>query len=146
MTATKVTRTETTDAITKLREMLPPGSTVYTIVRRVSQSGMSRHISVVLPHGREINDITYLVARALEMKRDLDTGGIVMRGAGMDMGFALVYDLSHVLYPDGFGCIGPACPSNDHRNGDRNYVPHIANGMDDHWHTSGGYAISHRSL
>src|SRR5207249_3169947 len=29
-------------------------------------------------------------------------------GAGMDMGFDLVYKLSRVLFPDGFGCLGGA--------------------------------------
>lgn len=168
---TAATRTETVEAVAKLREMLPPGSVAYTIIRHVSQSRMTHHINVVLPSftftadARQnppivhvdsirggIEDITYLVARALEMRRDLDTGGIVMRGVGMDMGFAIVYDLSHVLYPEGFGCIGPSCPSNDHSNGDRDYTPHDPTHdfgqpqRHNHWHTSGGYAVSHRSL
>lgn len=32
--------------------------------------------------------------------------------------------ISRVLYPQGFGCIGEGCPSNDHSNGDRDYTPH----------------------
>src|SRR5712692_6873174 len=62
--------------------------------------------------------------------------GIKVSGAGMDMGFHLVYSLSYDLYPDGFECIGERCPSNDHSNGDRDYSPHH--------HKDGGYALLQR--
>lgn len=69
-------------------------------------------------------------------------------GAGMDMGFHLVYTLSRTLYPDGFDCVGlyqdnrtdgPRCPSNDHSNGLRDYGPSIR-------HEDGGYALRQRWL
>ena len=57
-----------------------------------------------------------------------------MGGCGMDMGFALVYNLSSALYPNGFPCTGstgytktyrkakqPRCTSNHHSNGDSVY-------------------------
>jgi hypothetical protein len=53
-----------------------------------------------------------------------------MGGAGMDMGFALVYNLSRSLYPNGFDCIGESCPSNDH-----------VNGYNRSHHADGGYAL-----
>lgn len=56
-----------------------------------------------------------------------------MGGVGMDMGFALVHELSYSLWPNGFECTGQRCPSSDHANGDRNYEPHH--------HASGGYAL-----
>lgn len=65
--------------------------------------------------------------------------GLTVGGCGMDMGFHLVYNLSRVLFPSGFECIGKGCPSNDHSNGDRNYEPHRHTG-------DGGYAIKHRWL
>lgn len=40
------------------------------------------------------------------------------------MGFHVVYGLARTLWPDGYGCIGEHCPSNDHSNGDRDYTPH----------------------
>lgn len=68
----------------------------------------------------------YSVAAAIDAP--LARGGlhdaVKMGGAGMDMGFALVHSLSYALFPDGFGCIGDGCPSNDHSNGDRDYTPH----------------------
>ena len=62
-----------------------------------------------------------------------------MGGAGMDMGFALVYELSHALYPDGFDCIGEGCPANDHNN-----PPHPDREAGSMHHASGGYALNQR--
>jgi hypothetical protein len=72
-------------------------------------------------------------------------------GTGMDMGFAVVYDLAGALYPEGFECVGdgrelvdgewtgryvgPRCGSNDHANNPRG--PY---GAGVH-HGSGGYAL-----
>ncbi len=127
-----------------LRETLKPGDTVSTILRHVSRSGMLRAISVVVVgDDGDICDLDYQVARALGYKADELHGGIKMTGCGMDMGFALVYQLSHVLFPDGFDCIGDAelyrhrCPSNDHSNGGRDYAP-------SNHHRDGGYALRHR--
>ena len=75
-------------------------ATVYTILRRVSSSGMTRHISLKIAQGGEIYDITYNAALALGDKLH-DVNGfntIKVNGAGMDMGFHLVYNLSSVLF------------------------------------------------
>lgn len=140
----RTTLTEQEEAAANLRELLPPGSTVQTILRHVSRSGMTRAISPVV-NGE---DVTWLVCRAFPryFKRNARHDGITMEGCGMDMGFALVYELSHALYPDGFDCIGAGdpdtwgsrCPASDHSNGDRDYTPHR--------HESGGYALRHRWL
>lgn len=74
--------------------------TVYTILRKVSASGMTRHISFKSVEGSSIYDITYLVARVLGDKVS-DVNGyntIKVNGCGMDMGFHMVYSLSSVLY------------------------------------------------
>lgn len=97
---------EKVEAITKLRKMLNLGQTVYTNLKSVSSSGMSRKISVYIVEevdtfkGKEnvINDITWLVARALDMRRDPKTGGLIVQGGGMDMGFHVVYNLSHTVF------------------------------------------------
>ena len=95
------TSAERTEALGKLREMFPRGSRVHVVLRHVSRSGMLRHISVLHAQNGTIRDVSYLVARALDYRRDLDDGGIVVHGAGMDMGFELVYNLSMALYcPD----------------------------------------------
>ena len=77
------------------------GTRVYTILRHRSSSGMSRDISLVVADkdGR-ISDITYYAAAAME-DRLIERNGhraIRVNGAGMDMGFHLVYNLSSVLF------------------------------------------------
>lgn len=149
------------DAITKLRALFPPGSTVYTVLRRVARSGMSRHISVVAHDTDGPSDVTWLVARALDVRMDRDTGGLKVSGCGMDMGFHVAYNMSRCLYSAGYGCLGEGngygtrCPSNDHSNGDRDYTPHGHRkpihdpndpGALTHWHQDGGYALRHRWL
>ena len=144
--ATKAQQAERAEAVERLREWLKPGDEVYTILRHVSRSGMSRSISLVIGSEDGPSDISYLAARALGDKVDERHGGVKIGGCGMDMGFALVYNLSAALFPDGFECIGEGsperwgsrCPSNDHSNGDRDYAPHH--------HGSGGYALRHRWL
>ena len=122
----------------QLREMLPPGSTAYTILDSVSRSGMSRKIRVVAMQDGEPLDISGRVAVLCGYKRDDRSGALKVGGCGMDMGFSVVYGLSHALYPDGFTCAGETCRSNDHSNGDRDRTPHH--------HQDGGYAVSHRWL
>jgi hypothetical protein len=146
-------KAEQSAARDRLRETFKPGDTVHTVLRHVSRSGMSRSISVI---DKGHNDISYLVARALDMRIDQNNGGVKVTGCGMDMGFHLVYNLSYVLNKDGFGCIGEGCPSNDHHNGDRDYTPHmnekdrigadgkLCNCHATHWHKDGGYALRHR--
>ena len=152
---TKAEKREKWEAIEKLREWIKPGDTVYTILRHVSRSGMQREIGIVLlKDGTDLHP-NYLVAKALgERVGKFDS--VIVGGCGMDMGFHLVYNLSYVLYPDGFGCVGEKCPSNDHSNGDRDYTPN-AHGQErcqdvpdckvpEHWHCDGGYAIRQRWL
>jgi len=54
-----------------------------------------------------------------ERKQEYPGDGITADGAGMDMGFDLVYRLGHALWPDGYQCSGAGCGSNDHVNGTR---------------------------
>jgi hypothetical protein len=171
---TKAQRQERQEAIDQLREWLKPGDTVYTILDHVSSSGMMRAIRVVLPTiggpsvestapGGKPTDYVrkdgitvdfvhpnWAVGKALGLKHWKRNGreqdALVVGGCGMDMGFHLVYELSHVLYgaahkpgdlpdqiPDqsqyatpapagwhwegGYACLGKGkCPSNYHVN------------------------------
>lgn len=132
----KYTKDEIAKATEYLHEYLKPGDKVYTILRQVSRSGMSRHISTVISTQDGGNyDITYLVAKVLGERRNEHDGGLVVGGCGMDMGFDVVYRLGHALWPQGFDCVGrDKCHSADHSNGDRDYSP-------THHHKSGGYAL-----
>jgi hypothetical protein len=75
-------------------------ATVYTVLRSVSSSGMTRHISLKVASGGDILDITYLAAQAMGDKLHERNGWNTIRvnGCGMDMGFHLVYNLSSVLF------------------------------------------------
>jgi hypothetical protein len=114
---------------------IKPGDTVYTIVRHVSRSGMSRNIEAYVMRDNEPVNISTSAATLLESPIAKD-GGVKMGGCGMDMGFALVYGLSYTLFPGGFTCTGEGCPSNDHSNGDKDRSPHH--------HDEGGYALKQR--
>ena len=138
LTKKQLATAERRESIEKLRGWIKPGDTIHTILRHVSSSGMSRRISLVANVEGEPLDVSYWAARAMGDR--MKDGAIVIGGCGMDMGFALVYNLSRTLFPNGFPCCGKHCPSNDHSNGDRNHRKgHKHNG-------DGGYAIRHRWL
>lgn len=122
----------------KLLELLKPGDTVYTILRHVSRSGMSRVIDLIIMSDAGPRSIAALAAEVCNKKIDRDRWGIKIGGTGMDMGFALVYELSYALFKHGFACIGEGCPANDHANGDRDFTPHF--------HSDAGYALKQRGL
>lgn len=150
---TKAQQIERTDQLTRLREWIKPGDTVYTILDHVSSSGMSRAIRVVVPYTRDDGSIdhlhpNYAVGLVLGLRRWKRNGreqdALIIGGCGMDMGFQLVYLLSHALYPD-YACLGKGkCPSNYHVNCRR--VPN-PDGPErfDLLHTD-GYALRHRWL
>ena len=98
-----------TAAKAHLRKLFPKGSTAYTVVTHVARSGMSRRIMVLAPtlttrHGKRVRtifDASYRVADLLSY-RVHDSGGLIVGGCGMDMGFAVVYELAQALYGDGY--------------------------------------------
>ena len=114
-------RRDKANAREMLRQMFPPGSTAYTVLRHVSASGMSRRIAVLMAEGSRVRDVSHLVARALEMRLS-DKGGVIVGGCGMDMGFSLIYNLSSALHGGGYQCLGKGddgrrvCPSSYHSN------------------------------
>ena len=83
-----------------LTHYVKPGTKVYTIMRHVSSSGMSRNISLVIANGEEVIDITYYAAHALGWRLVERNGqrAIRVQGGGMDMRFHLVSTLSAVLF------------------------------------------------
>lgn len=136
-----------TEALATLRKLLPPGSRVYVAVRHVSRSGMMRRLTACVVDDGALFNIDHLIAQAGIARRHRD-GGIVMNGVGMDMTFALVYNIGRALYADGYKCSGSTgwtptgkrsklvrCGSNDHSNG----VP-VKKGTH---HRDGGYALRH---
>ena len=96
--------TERDAALAELRALLPAGTTVYTILRHVSRSGMPPHVSVKIltpDPAWPVQDITYRVATALGRWWRFTRRGevaLIVDGAGMDMGFHVVYTLAQALF------------------------------------------------
>ena len=101
------------------------GATIYCELRHVSSSGMLRVIDLIVIRKNKPLHVGYAAAQILDEKWDRDRQGIRIGGAGMDMGFALVYALGRKLYPRGFKVDGRG------RNGDMSG-----------WDNEGGYALN----
>lgn len=123
----KITKQDHDESLAKLRKGLSPRDSVYTCLRNVSRSGMSRRITVHVVHDGELLDITWHVHNVTGFS--MRDGQLIVNGCGMDMGFHVVYTLGRYLFPDGFAQHGRG------RNGD-------ASG----WDNDGGYALNHRWL
>jgi len=75
--------------------------TVWTSLKHVSSSGMSRDITLLTSYEDRILDITWYASHAMQTGSLKERNGsrvIRVGGAGMDMGFHLVYSLSYALY------------------------------------------------
>lgn len=136
-------KTQAQEAIVQLRKMgVKPGKTIYTVVRHVSSSGMTRRISlfVVAPYTttrdgkktttQEIVDITGYAAHALGYTRHRE-GGLIVQGCGMDMCFHVVYNLGRVMFPKG---------------GDLKHSPRAYQEREVGRETDGGYLLRKSSL
>lgn len=96
---------EKQEYIDKLRAELKPGDTVYTVLRSVSRSGMSRQIDVY--HFAKVDQgrvdkawLSYWAAKALGWRFNNRADSITVSGCGMDMGFHLIYCLSATIFAD----------------------------------------------
>ena len=97
---------ERQEAIEELREMLKPGDTLYTVLRKVSRTGMSRRVDVYKLEDGEPFYLTGLVAKAIDVSFPQQGEGLKVVGCGMDMGFEVVYRLGWALWPEGFDTAG----------------------------------------
>jgi hypothetical protein len=143
------------EAICDLREMLKPGDVVYTTVKHVSRSGMSRVIDVHLIINNEPRWIAYSVGRACDYPFDDKREALRVGGCGMDMGFAVVYELGRTLFPDGFGVEGelplghkirPATKEKAAKAVEKGAKFRGRNGDPSGWDNDGGYALNQRWL
>jgi hypothetical protein len=160
---TKQQKTERAEALERIRESLAPGDVVYCILRHRSRTNMSRVIQLVKMTEDGPRYLGWNAAKALGWSYDEKREGVRVGGCGFDAGHELVYNLSRALWPQGYGCTGGNCRSNDHSNGDRDRTPHgqfrpdlavkLPSGLYDpasqsykHWHAAGGYALRHAWL
>lgn len=141
------------EAIERLRETLKPGDTVYTVLRHVSRSGMSRLIDLYKMSDGEPQWLSRLAARAAGFTFDEKKECIRVGGCGMDMGFHLVYSLSRTLFPNGFGEEGklplgheirPQTQEQARVSVEKGAKFYGRNGDPSGWDTDGGYALRQR--
>jgi hypothetical protein len=114
-----------------MREIVKPGDTIYCALESVSSSGMSRRISFFVAQiddkGRPyIRNVTGLVGDCAGYSAHDGKKGLRVSGAGMDMGFSVVYSLGASLWPNG------TPEPHSRRNGEPD--------------SEGGYALKHEWL
>lgn len=129
--STKFTKEEKAEALEVLRNTLKPGDTVYTIVRHVSSSGMSRVIDLLVFKNNQPQYISWAASKVMDWTYDRNHDGLKVGGCGMDMCFHTVYTLGRYLFPDGF----QLAKNQYGRNGD-------TSGFD----PDGGYALNYKNL
>jgi len=98
----KHTKDEQEQALTWLFALLQPGDTVYSILRHVSRSGMLRVIELVAFKNNQPCRFGYSAAIVTGRRYDDKRRGVFINGCGMDLGLALVYELSYRLFADGY--------------------------------------------
>lgn len=89
------------DSLDRLKAWMPKGTTVYTVLRHVSASGMRREIGLVLLNDGQLRHPNHAASQVLGLrlgKRD----GLITNGGGMDMGYDLVHRLGEELHGDGY--------------------------------------------
>lgn len=95
----RVPKKEYEESLQNLRKWIKPGATVYTILRKVSRSGMQREISlVVFIDGRPIHP-NYATSKVTgyRLNRGRAHDSLIVKGCGMDMGYNVVDSLSRAL-------------------------------------------------
>lgn len=85
-----------------LKESLKPGDTVYTILRKVSASGMSRCLDLYTIRDNCPLRLTWNAAKVLESRYDRKAEALRVDGAGMDMGYSTVTHLSYKLFGEAY--------------------------------------------
>lgn len=90
-------QSEKTEARKELRKYLRKGTIVYTCLRSVSASGMSRTMDVYVIKKNQPLRLTWTVARALDYTYDRRKEAMRVSGCGMDMGFHVVHSLACAL-------------------------------------------------
>jgi hypothetical protein len=88
-------------ALAQLRDIVKPGDTIYTILRSVSASRMTRRISCyAIVNGVPIWLDGYIDTLGIYKMNRKASGpqGLRVTGCGMDMGFAVVDALDYALF------------------------------------------------
>ena len=85
------------EAYDYFRTNLKKNETIYCIIKHVSQSGMTRHISFFYIRNNEPRFITPRISDFLDYKMNKYHDAIVVGGCGMDMAFSVVHHLQEEM-------------------------------------------------
>ena len=99
-TMTNAKQTERDEQIQNLRKWLVRDDRIYTVLRHVSSSGMTRYMDLYYIRENRPCRITWAAAKALGWTYDNKREALKVGGCGMDMGFHAVYTLSSILFRD----------------------------------------------
>jgi hypothetical protein len=88
------------EGVERLRQLLPIGTAVFTIVRSVSRSRMKREIDVLFWDNTSKEPVIFSWLAGLVLAYGLgQQNAVIVRGSGMDMSFHLVSQIA--LAPHG---------------------------------------------
>jgi predicted TIM-barrel enzyme len=89
------------EAVEQLRQLLPVGTTVFTILRSITRSRMKREIDVLFWDSTSKGSVifSWLAALVLDCARGQGNAVVVRgTGTGMDMEYYLVSQIARVLH------------------------------------------------
>ena len=84
----------------RLDEILNREQEIFCIIRHVSQSGMTRHISFFCIVDNEPRFLDGLISDYLDYRHNKSYTGLVVGGCGMDMAFSVVNHLQEQMSHD----------------------------------------------
>jgi hypothetical protein len=130
---TKAQEAQRQEDIAWLKTIIKPGDTLYTILKSVSSSRMSRNIDVYAilkpENGETTNNtengqgqprmvwLSRYIARIADIRFNDKKSCLTIGGIGMDMGFEIVYQLGRCMYPDGVEIPGNGLSESSKRDG-----------------------------
>ena len=85
-------------AVKKLRGVIAPGATIYVLLRRKNKLGNCRWLEFYHIHDGQLKCITWDVALAIQAEYCREHDAVKFTGAGLDVGYASVRDLSDALF------------------------------------------------
>lgn len=93
----KIKEEEKQISIERLRKIIKPNTTIYTILNYVGKSGMTRRIKVYVVVDGDICNISWDVSRCTQFKLSQKHDSLIVHGIGQDMGYHVVDSLKSAL-------------------------------------------------
>ena len=108
----KANKQQVKEARELLQKNVQKDDTIFFVVKRVSNSGMYRHIDFYKFDVKDTFEegenrvrkvwLSSAIAKVLGYSFKEQTQSVGVQGCGMDMGFSVIYNLAHNLFDDGY--------------------------------------------